>query len=149
MAIYVPPARRRRIVMIVGGVALVVGGLIGVLVGRATAPSVDDQVRSSQRRASELAAGLRVLAIHQEADAASLQASADAGAELTLRRTEAALRDALGKAPWVPAAKKAELLGLIGALRGGPPGQATTPQFAQQVETAAAAIETAFGVRPG
>jgi len=150
MAMYVPPSRRRRQLLVVAVIALALGAVLGVLAGRATAPSVNDQVRASQERARTLAAGLRVVGIHQEAATASLQASADAGADLALRNTEAGLEDALATAPWIPTADKTRVLGLVTELRGGPPGQATTPQFAQRVEAAASAIETTFGIRgPG
>lgn len=147
MAIYVPPARRRRLALLIGAVSLAVGVVAGALVGRATAPSLADHVAASQQHAEALAAGLRVVAVHQEADAASLQGSADAGADLALRRTEAGLKSELAHAPWIPAARKTELLGLVAELRAGAPGQATTPQFAARVEAAASAIETTFGVR--
>lgn len=149
MAIYVPPSRRRRQVVLLGVIALVVGAMVGVLLGRATAPSVADRVRSSQRKVVELTAGLRVVTIHQEADTASLQASSDAGAGLALRRAESELRGLLAEAPWIAPARKTELLALVHDLQGGPPGQASTPQFAQRVEAAAEAIETTFGVRSG
>jgi hypothetical protein len=146
MAIYVPPSRRRRQLILVGLVALLVGALIGAFTGRATAPSVDEKVSASQQRAKELAAGLRVIAIHQEADTASLQASADAGADLTLRRTESALKDTLSGAPWIAPATTSNLLAMMASLRATAAGRASTPEFAQRVETMAAAIESAFGV---
>lgn len=147
MAIYVPPSRRRRQVLLVGAAALIVGAVLGALAGRATAPSIGGRVRASQQRAVMLAAALRVVAIHQEADTASLQASADAGADMALRRAESGLKDALGSTPWITAPDKARLLGLIADLRAAGPGQASSPQFAQRVEAAASAIEAAFGVR--
>jgi hypothetical protein len=146
MAIYVPPSRRRRQLILVGVVALVVGAAVGAFVGRSTAPSISDKVRSSQQRASELAAGLRVIAIHQEADTASLQASADAGADLTLRRTESALKDAVSGAPWISPSTKSNLLAMVAQLRSGAAGKASTPEFAERVESVATAIESAFGV---
>jgi len=146
VAIYVPPSRRRRQLLVVVALALVLGAVLGGVVGRATAPSVGERVRTSQQSARTLAAELRVLTIHQEADAASLQASTDAGADLALRRAEAALSGALGGAPWIPTAGKARLRAMLAELRSGPPGQATTPQFAQRAEALASAIETAFGV---
>lgn len=150
MAIYVPPSRRRRQLLVIAGLAGLAGVLLGGAVGRVTAPSVGEQVRSSQESARTLAAALRVVAIHQEADTVSLQASADGGADLALRRAEGELQKALARAPWIPAPEQARLLGLIAGLRGGPPGQASTPEFAQRVEAAASAIETGFGVRgPG
>lgn len=149
MAIYVPPSRRRRQLMLVGAIALVVGALAGAFVGRSTSPSVSENVRATRQVAKELAAGLRVVAIHQEADTPSLQASADAGAALALRRTESALKNALADAPWITPAAKAKLLAMIAELRAGAAGQASTPQFAQRVEAGASAIEAAFGVGQG
>jgi hypothetical protein len=146
MAIYVPPSRRRRQLILVGIVALLVGAAVGTFVGRATAPSVIDKVRSSQERANQLAAALRVIAIHQEAGTPSLQASADAGADLALRRTESELKDAVSGAPWISRSTESNLLTMVAELRSGAAGKASTPEFARRVESAATAIESAFGV---
>ena len=67
------------------GVALVAGLIVGALVGRITAPTVDDRISSVQEDARQTAAALRVLALHDESGALSNQSAGDGGADLVSR----------------------------------------------------------------
>ena len=51
MAIYVPRARRRRNLIIVSVVCAVVGAALGLGLGRSSAPTVEDRVRSVRTEA--------------------------------------------------------------------------------------------------
>ena len=90
MALYVPAARRRRRIVVFTVGALVVGLLLGALLGRVTAPTVDDRLASVRSSAQQTAAGLRVIAIHDQSNTVSNQ-SANSGADLVLKRTRSEL----------------------------------------------------------
>ena len=69
MAIYVPRARRRRNLIIVSVVCAVVGAALGLGLGRSSAPTVEDRVRSVRTEARDIAAQLRVVSLHESAGA--------------------------------------------------------------------------------
>jgi hypothetical protein len=147
VAIYVPRARRRRNLILIGVVSVVAGLVVGGLVGRASAPTVDDRVSSVHRQARDIAAQLRVVSLHAEGKAASLEAGGDAGAELALSRTETDLRRLFRRAPWIGPKTATDVLAGTVALRSEAPGHAGTPAFGQQVDALAARIEATFGVK--
>ena len=148
MAIYVPRARRRRNLLMVGVAGLVVGVVLGSLVGRSSAPTIEDRVRSVRTEARAIASQLRVVSLHEAAGASSLGANGDAGADLALRRTEANLRRLFRRAPWVTAKTAADLVAETVALQAAAPGQARTEAFGQKVDGLADRIETIFGASP-
>jgi hypothetical protein len=149
MAIYVPRARRRRTLVLVGVAALVVGLALGSVVGRASAPTVESRVRSVRSEARAISSQLRVVSLHESAGASSLEnVTGDAGADLALRRAETDLRHLFRRAPWVTSKTAADLLADTVALRAAAPGQARTPAFGQQVDGLANRIETTFGASP-
>ena len=145
MAIYVPRARRRRILIAIGVAGLVLGAVLGLAIGRGSAPTVEDRVKSVRSEARGIASQLRVVSIHAEDNTASVAAGGDAGAELALRRTESHLRALFQRAPWVPSKTAADLLSDTVALRASAPGHATTEAYGKQVDSLADRIETTFG----
>jgi hypothetical protein len=147
MAIYVPAGRRRRRLYLVGAGALVVGLVVGGLVGRATSDSLDDQVQAAQDRGRAVSSQLRVVAVHQEAEAASTtSANAGQAAAFALDRARTQLASACRDAPWIPDATCRQLDGSIADLASRAPGESDQAEFATAVETAATAVDTAFGV---
>lgn len=145
MAVYIPAGRRRRRLLAWCSAAALVGGLVGGAAGRATAPTIGEQVRTSQARARALSAGLRVVALHEEAQSTSLAAPGDGGADLAVRRAEEGLKMEFRSAPWIPVAAQKRLLDGVNALRTGG-GNASRSRYAQNVEQVASAIEAAFGI---
>jgi hypothetical protein len=146
MAIYVPASRRRRKVALVAVLALVVGGVVGTVMGRVTAPSFEGRVHSAQEHGRIVAAQLRVLSLHEEAGAASLSAGGDAGASFALRRARAALEQALGEAPWIPPSEHNRLLGGVDALRRQLEAAPDDAAFATATDRLAGEIEGDFGL---
>jgi hypothetical protein len=148
MALYTPQAQRRRQLMILVVAAFLLGGVLGVLAGRLTAPTAVDQVADVRNQAQQMSAQLRVLSLHAEAGAASLGAGGDAGAVLALQRADGDLTRALEQAPWITAqqgnALRAHLHELEGAARTG----AGTKLFADGVDRLASEIDTTFGLTP-
>ena len=145
MAIYVPRARRRRNLILVGVAGLVIGLLLGALSGRSSAPTVEDRVRSVRAEARAIASQLRVVSLHEEAGTASLSVKGDAGADLALRTAETNLRRLFRRAPWIGSKTAADLLGDTVALRAAAPGQARTDAFGRQVDALADRIVATFG----
>jgi len=145
VAIYVPRARRRRNLIVLGAGALVVGLVLGAVIGRASAPTVEDRVVSVRNQARDIAAQLRVVSLHAEDKAASVAAGGDAGADLALGRTEADLRRLFKRAPWVPARTAGDLLTDTVTLRTEAHGEAGTPAFGQKVDALAGRVEATFG----
>jgi hypothetical protein len=115
----------------------------GLFLGRALAPSIDDRVNSVQADARQIAAGLRVLAIHDEAGTVS-DATGNGGADLVLKRTRRELDHAFGRAPWLGRAQRDALLRAFDALQRIP--DRTSSTFGKSAAALAAQIEATFGV---
>lgn len=145
MAIYVPRARRRRNLILVGVAGLVLGLVLGGALGRSSAPTVGDRVRSVRNEARDVAAQLRVVSFHESQGTPSLNGTGDAGADLALRRTETNLRQLLRRAPWVGTKTGSDLLADTVALRTEAPGRARTEAFGRKVDALADRIEATFG----
>src|SRR5689334_14838401 len=143
MALYVPASRRRRRTIVLAIIALVAGLLIGVLVGRATVPSLASRVHSVQENARRTASGLRVLSLHQESGAVSGESGG--GADLVLQRTRSELQDEFPDAPWLDATTRKQLLDELSALEAQTDREA--PAFASGADALASHIEAAFGLR--
>jgi len=143
VALYIPPARRRRRLAAAAALALVVGLLAGLLIGRATVPSVDDRVRAVQADARATAAGLRVLALHDQAGATASRQPGDGGADLVLARTRTGLTRAFAQAPWLGATQRAPLLRGLDRLAAMP--DRTSAAFGTAAETLAGDIDATFG----
>jgi hypothetical protein len=134
--------------VLVAALALVVGGVGGSVVGRATAPSVEARVRSAREQGRAIASQLRVLSLHEETGAASLSAGGDAGAGFALRRARTDLERALGQAPWIPRSERDRLLGGIDALRRQLTAAPDNAAFAAATDRLAGEIEADFGLGP-
>jgi len=143
MALYVPASRRRRRTIVLAIIALAAGLLIGVVVGRATVPSLASRVHSVQDNARQTASGLRVLSLHQESGAVS--AESGGGAELVLQRTRDELQREFADAPWLDATTRKQLLDELSALDAQTDRDA--PAFASGADALASHIEAAFGLR--
>ncbi len=142
MALYVPAARRRRRIVVFTVVALVLGLALGALLGRVTAPTVDDRLASVRKNAQQTAAGLRVIAIHDESNAVSNQ-TANAGANLVLEQTRSDLHNEFNDAPWITLAQREALLKSLDELEAQP--DRTTDAFGNAADTLATQIEKTFG----
>jgi hypothetical protein len=146
MAVYIPAGRRRRRTIMLAVTGLLVGVVLGGLIGRASAPTVDDQLASVRDDAREVAAGLRVVALHGEEDTESNQ-TADSGADLVLDETRTGLQHAFEDAPWLGEDQQQELLDALDALT--EIDDRSGPEFAQAAEALATQIEATFGVDTG
>ena len=146
MAIYTPQAQRRRQLMILTVVAFLLGGLLGGIAGRFTAPTPADRVASVREQARQTSSQLRVLSLHVEAGAASLGSGGDAGARLALQRADDDLTRALDQAPWITADSRNRLFTRLHNLERTAGGAAATAPFATEVDSLAKDIDSTFGL---
>jgi len=143
MALYIPAgARKRRTVLIALG-AVAVGLLLGFGIGRTTAPTPTEKIRSAQADAREVSSGLRVLALHDEAGAIATRGSGDGGASLVLDRAHDDLRTAIQAAPWISQREADKLLAALATLSAR--SDRTDQAFGKAAEVTAEQIDDAFG----
>ena len=142
MALYVPPARRRRRLIVAATVALLVGLALGVLIGHVTAPSLGDRVAAVQSDARQASAGLRVIALHDQTGAASNQQPGAGGADLVISTTRTALQTAFGEAPWIGSTQRSKLLSDLDKLAG--ISDKTSKEFGTAADALAAEIDATF-----
>jgi hypothetical protein len=126
------------------GVAVLVGLAIGAIVGRVSAPTVDDRIASVRDDARQTAAGLRVIALHDESNAISSQTPGDGGVDLVLRDTRSQLRNEFDRAPWIALQQREALLKQLDELQAR--NDRTGASFGEAADAMAGAIETTFGV---
>ncbi len=148
MALYTPQAQRRRRLVIIAVATFLFGGVVGVVAGRLTAPTMADQVAQVREQARQISAQLRVLSLHAEAGAASLGAGGDAGAALALQRADGDLTRALEQAPWITAQQGDALRAHLAELQRMSRAGAGTKPFATDVDRLANEIDTTFGLAP-
>lgn len=146
MALYTPQTQRRRRLLIFAVAAFVLGGVLGGVAGRLTAPTPADRVAAVRAQAQQMSAQLRVLSLHVEAGAASLGAGGDAGAGLALQRADDDLTRALGQAPWITAQRQNTLRTRFRELERAASAGAATKPFAADVDRLAGDIDTTFGL---
>jgi hypothetical protein len=124
--------------------ALLVGVLLGIVLGRTTAPGVDDAVGSSKSRGSSIASALSTLPLEYE------QARAGAGGE-DQARIESAVQivvdmvpPALDKAPWLGPSARRQVTDAVGAVMHAVRDKATVAEMTGAVETAVATVQDVF-----
>ncbi len=141
MAVYIPAGRRRRRTIVLTVVALLVGLAVGAVVGRASAPTVDEQIDAVRDDATEIASGLRVLALHGEED--TVGGEGGGGADLVLETARDELAAAFDDAPWLSQDAQDQLLAELDDLAAIEDRSGT--EFADAAEALAEDIEATFG----
>ncbi len=137
MALYIPTGRRRRRTIAVAVAALVIGMAAGWVVGRASSTSIGGRVDAVRAEARQTAAGLRVIALHDQTGAGA------GGADLVLARTRTELDNEFARAPWLTRAQRVRLNQALDALRA--ISDRATPAFGAAAEALAVEIEETFG----
>ncbi len=147
MALYIPASQRRRKLVVVAVVAALAGALLGLGLGRVTAPKAADQAAAAKDQAKRATGQLASLPLPYEKAKAdpSSQAAFDASLASALTRTGEALDAAFADAPWIGEPVRTQLRARVAAVgesakRADPPAG-----FTAAVDDAVAAIAAAFG----
>lgn len=144
MALYISAGRRRRTTTLIAVAALVVGAAGGVLIGRSTAPTVDDRVAEARAAGRRFASSLRVLPLEYEQAVTDQGEAADA--QHTIDRSLNGVHSAVDAAPWLTDAQMTELADQLAVIRSAPVDELSPAEFESAVDTAAGTVESLFGV---
>jgi hypothetical protein len=99
-----------------------------------------------REQARQTSSQLRVLSLHVDAGAASLETGGDAGARLALQRADDELTRAVEQAPWITAERRNGLFTQLHELERAASAGAATKPFAADVDRLATDIDTTFGL---
>jgi hypothetical protein len=138
-------SRQRRRTILAAAAALVVGVLFGVLIGRATAPGVDDAIAASRSRGRDISAALRSLPIEYEQSQAGTGGENQSRIEDAVRRVADMAKTALDKAKWLGPGDRAEVTAAIDAVLQAARQQVSQSEFERVVNDAASKVEDVFG----
>jgi hypothetical protein len=147
MALYVSAARRRRRTIIVGAVALVVGLLAGLLVGRSLGSS-DDEVAARQSDVEQLVARLDSLDLEYQQSTSGGAGGTDAlqGALDAARSIAADTPPLLDAMPWVSPSERETVVALVGSVVTAVESTAPPEEVSATVATADAGLRAAAGL---
>ena len=144
MAVYATPAKRRRTTIVVALATLVVGLLIGIAIGRASAPSVDDKIAGGRAGGSELVTALRVLPLeYRQAFSGSSETGTIAD---TVNRSVARLPAALDGAPWLGPAQRQTATAAVQAVQKAARDKLPPARFETVIADSTATLQTVFGL---
>jgi hypothetical protein len=148
MALYVPVSRRRRRVIGITAVALVVGLLLGLVLGRLFRPSVQDEVDARQRDTQQLVARLDGLALEYEQTGTAGQAASDAreGSVDAARGISADARKLLDDVPWLGERQRAEAVSAVQEVQAAIESNASVDDVKHLVDDAESALQNAVGL---
>lgn len=147
MALYIPAGRRRRRLYLAAGLSLLVGLVLGIGLGRVTAPTPVDNARDAKQLAKSATGQLEAFPIHYEQvakgeiDRNGFYASLDAG----VKRAGDDLASAMGGAPWLDESTKGQLRAEVQNVKNVADRNAPASEFDAAVRRAVGAINAAFG----
>src|SRR5262245_33414301 len=102
--------RQKRRTIAIAVVTLIIGVVFGFVVGRSTAPGVDDALADAQTRGRNLSAALQALPVEYEQAETGQAGETTAGIDDAIQRVVTRADDAVAATPWLgPAARKAVL----------------------------------------
>jgi hypothetical protein len=146
MAVYRGPERRRRMGAAIAVAALIAGLLLGVVIGRATAPSLDDKVAEGRSAGRDLVASLRVLPLEYRQAAAG---SSETGTiEDTVKRAAGRLPAALDAAPWLGAGQRTAATDAVRAIEAAARAKVPPARFDATIARSTATLQSIFGLPP-
>lgn len=144
MAVYAGAGKRKRTTSLIA-VAAVIGGLIiGIAIGRATAPSVDDKIADGRKGGRELVTALQVLPLEYGQALSGSEGSALIGD--TVDRSARRLSAALDGAPWLGPAQRRTAAQAVQAVRTAATAKVPPARFQQVVDGSSATIQAIFGL---
>jgi hypothetical protein len=147
MALYIPAGRRRRRLLLVAGAAAVAGLVIGVAVGRASAPKPADEAAEAKRSVARITGLLGALRLHYgdvvegRGDATAFQASLDDA----VRRSGTELDNALANAPWLDPPVQEALHRDVDEVGAAAARRVPAAEFEARVDAVVAELKQRFG----
>jgi len=146
MAVYRGPERRRRATALIAVAALIAGLLLGALLGRVTAPTIDDKIAEGHAAGRDLVAALRVLPL--EYTQASSGSSETGLIQDTVKRATGRLPAALDKEPWLDRAQRQEAATAVRAITEAANAKVAPARFEATTARSAATLQSIFGLPP-
>jgi hypothetical protein len=144
LAVYMSAHRQRRRMVGAAIAALLVGALLGVVIGRASAPGVDDAVSSSRSRGRSLASALSTLPFEYEQARAGAAGEDQARIESAVQIVIDMLPPALDKAPWLGPGARRQVTDAVDGVMQAVRSKVTGASMASAVETAVATVQDVF-----
>lgn len=146
MAMYIPPGRKRRRLLLWIGASVIVGLVIGGILGRVTAPTVEDKVQSARDDAAAAVAQLQALPIEYSKQlSGNKQFENGGGVDDALARTRSQLDDAISNAPWITPTQIDDVHHAIDGLRADARKQVSGADFQRDLDQATETITNIFG----
>lgn len=142
------PGRRRRglLIVVVGLVGLGLGAALGVLGGRATAPTVTDQVATSRSHGNEVIELLRRLPAEYDQTRSGVGGRTDATFASTLDVVRHHLDEAIDATPWFGSRIITEVQVSVDRLRADARSHVDAVKFSSDTDRAVDVISKSFGV---
>ena len=148
MALYMPASARRRRLIVVAIVAVLAGLILGWTLGRATAPTVADQVSSARSQAQQLDARLRSLPFeYDKARSANSDMTAPGGPIAALDGVTTDAEALVARSIWL-GQQGTDLTTTLHNVRAGAVSGGSSAEFQAAIDKAIAAIDYTFGVPP-
>lgn len=145
MAVYIPPARRKRRVLLTGIIALLVGVLAGFGLGRATAPGIDEAVAMAADKGADAQAALSRLPIHYGQALRGEDGESPAKMQAAVDEARSKLERAYEVAPWLTNSVRQRVTSTVDRVAHDVKENANAEQFQRDITTAVSAIADAFG----
>lgn len=145
MAVYMSASRQRRRMLLIAVAAALAGVVLGVLLGRATAPGVDDAIGASRGRGRSLASALRALPIEYERELSG-PGQDTSGIQDAARRVAVMADDTLGRAPWLGPGARRQVTDGVAAVRRAIQQGVGPQEFQKIAESSARVVEDVFAV---
>jgi hypothetical protein len=149
MAVYAGQSKRKRAAWLLAAAALAVGLVIGVVIGRATAPSLDSRIADGRAGGRDLVSSLQVLPLEYSQAISGGEGTAQIGD--TVDRVTSQLNKALDGAPWLGPAQRRDATRAIAGVRTAARDKVDKGRFEATVASATNLISTVFGlaITPG
>jgi hypothetical protein len=144
MAVYAGQAKRKRAGYLIAAATLVVGLVLGIVIGRATAPTIDDKIADGRAGGRDLVTALQVLPLEYSQALSGSEGTALIGD--TVQRSVARLNSALDGAPWLGPAQRTTATAAVKSVKDAADRKVPAVVFERVVSGAATTLSEVFGL---